>query len=103
MWMELRWSNGSSCSRRLLLQNAEKEAKNKGEKERYKPLNAEFQRIAINKKAFLGDQFKEIEGNNRMKNYRSLQENYRYQGNISCKYGHNKGHKCYGPNRSRKY
>ena len=78
-----------------------REAKNKGEKERYKPLNAEFQRIAINKKAFLGDQFKEIEGNNRMKNYRSLQENYRYQGNISCKDGLNKGQKWYGPNRRR--
>ena len=32
---------------------------------------------------------------------RSLQENERYQGNISCKDGLNKGQKCYGPNRSR--
>ena len=39
-----------------------KEAKNKGEKERYKHLNAEFQRIARrDKKAFLSDQCKEIE------------------------------------------
>ena len=41
--------------------------KNKGEKERYNHLNAEFQRIARkDKKAFLSDQCKEIEGNNRM-------------------------------------
>ena len=44
-----------------------REAKNKGEKERYKHLNAEFQRIARrDKKAFLSDQHKEIEENNRM-------------------------------------
>ena len=44
-----------------------RELKRKGEKERYKHLNAEFQRIARrDKKAFLSDQCKEIEGNNRM-------------------------------------
>ena len=44
-----------------------KEAKNKGEKKRYTHLNAEFQRIARrNKKAFLSDQYKEIEENNRV-------------------------------------
>ena len=44
-----------------------KEAKNKGEKERYKHMNAEFQRIARrDNKAFLSDQYKEIEENNRM-------------------------------------
>ena len=51
------------------LQIAEKrrEAKSKGEKERYKHLNAEFQRIAKgNKKAFLCEQCKEIEENNKM-------------------------------------
>ena len=51
------------------LQIAEKrrEAKSKGEKERYTHLNAEFQRIARrDKKAFLSDQNKEIEENNRM-------------------------------------
>ena len=53
-----------------------REAKNKGEKERYKHLNAEFQRIARrDKKAFLSHQCKEIEGNNRMGKKRSLQEN----------------------------
>ena len=44
-----------------------REVKNKGEKERYKHLNAEFERIARrDKKAFLSDQCKEIEENNRM-------------------------------------
>ena len=50
-----------------------REAKSKGEKERYMHLNAEFQRIARrDKKAFLSDQWKEIEGNNRMGNTRDL-------------------------------
>ena len=50
-----------------------REAKSKGEKERYKHLNAEFQRIARrNKKAFLSDQCKEIEENNRMEKTRDL-------------------------------
>ena len=52
-----------------ILQIAEKrkEAKGEGEKERYTNLNAEFQRIARrDKKAFLSDQGKEIEENNRM-------------------------------------
>ena len=50
-----------------------REAKSKGEKERYKHLNAEFQRIAWrDKKAFLSDQCKEIEENNRMGKTRDL-------------------------------
>ena len=50
-----------------------REAKGKGEKERYTHLNAEFQRIARrDKKAFLSDQCKEIEENNRMEKTRSL-------------------------------
>ena len=50
-----------------------REAKSKGEKERYKHLNAEFQRIARrDKKAFLSDQYKEIEENNRMGKTRYL-------------------------------
>ena len=49
------------------------EAKSKGEKERYKHLNAEFQRIARrDKKAFLSHQCKEIEENNRMGKTRDL-------------------------------
>ena len=50
-----------------------REAKSKGEKERYSHLNAEFQRIARrDKKAFLSDQCKEIEENNRMEKFRDL-------------------------------
>ena len=50
-----------------------KEVKSKGEKERYKHLNAEVQRIARrHKKAFLSDQCKEIEENNRMRKTRDL-------------------------------
>ena len=58
-----------------VLQIAEKrrEAKGKGEKERYIHLNAEFQRIARrDKKAFLSDQSKEIEENNKMGKTRDL-------------------------------
>ena len=55
-----------------------REAKSKGEKKRYKYLNAEFQRIARReKKAFLSDQCKEIEENNRMGKTRDLFEKIR--------------------------
>ena len=74
-------------------QIAEKrQVKAKREKERYTHLNAEFQRIAKrDKKAFLSEQCKEIEENNRMGKTRDLFKKIRYQGNISCKDGHNKG------------
>ena len=86
----------NSCEKR--------EMKSKGEKERYKHLNAEFQRISgRDKKAFLSDQCQEIEENNTMGKTRDLFKKIRYQGNISCKDGHNKGQKWYGPNRSRRY
>ena len=50
-----------------------REVKSKGEKERYKHLNAEFQRIARrDKKTFLSDQCKEIEENNKMGKTRNL-------------------------------
>ena len=86
------------------LQIAEKrrEAKDKGEKERYTHLNAELQRIARrDKKAFFSNQCKEIEENNRMGKTRDLFKKIRYQENISCKDGLNKRQKWYGPNRSR--
>ena len=78
-----------------------REAKSKGEKERYTHLNAEFQRIARrDKKAFLKEQCKETEENNRMGkkeiSIRKLEissEHFRF----------NKGQKWYGPNRSRRY
>ena len=88
------------------LQIAEKirEAKGKGEKERYKHLNAEFQRIARrDKKAFLSDQCKEIEENNRMGKTRDIFKKIRDTKDISCKDGLNKGQKWYGPNRTRRY
>ena len=59
----------AKCLSEEALQIAEKRrgSKGKGEKERYKHLNAEFQRIARrDKKAFLSDQCKEIDENNRM-------------------------------------
>ena len=82
-----------------------REAKSKGEKERYKHLNAEFQRIARrDKKAFLNDQCKEIEENNRMGKTRDLFKKIRHtKGNISCKDGLDKRQKWYGPNRNRRY
>ena len=56
-------------------------AKGKGGKERYTHLNPEFQRIARrNKKAFLSDQCKEIEENNRMGNTRDLLKQIRNKG-----------------------
>ena len=69
-----------------------RETKDKGEKERYTHLYAEFQRIARrDKKAFLSDLCKEIEENNRMGKTRDLFKKIRYQGNISCKDGLDKG------------
>ena len=84
--------------------SVKREGKSKGEKERYSHLNAEFQRIAWrDKKAFLSDQSKEIEENNRMGKTIDLFKKIRYQGNISCKDGHNKGQKQCGLSRSRRY
>ena len=55
----------------LQIAEIEREAKGKGEKEKYTHLNADFQRIARrDKKDFLSDQCKEIEENNRMENTR---------------------------------
>ena len=64
-----KWLSGEA----LQIAVKRKEAKSKGEKERYKHLNAEFQRIARrDKKAFFSDQCKEIEENNRMGKTRDL-------------------------------
>ena len=72
-----------------------REVESKREKERYTHLNAEFQRIARkDKKAFLSNQCKEIEENNKMGKTRDLFKKIkRYQGNISYKDGLNKGQK----------
>ena len=73
------------------LQIAEKkrEAKSKGQKERYTHLNAEFQRIARrDKKAFLSDQSKEIEKNNRIGKTRDLSKKIRdTKGTFQVKMG----------------
>ena len=62
----------------LQIAEIEREAKGKGEKEKYTHLNADFQRIARrDKKAFLSDQCKEIEENNRMGKIRDLFKNIR--------------------------
>ena len=64
-----KWLSGEA----LQLAVKRREAKSKGEKERHKHLNAEFQRISRrHKKAFLSDQCKEIEGKNRMGKTRDL-------------------------------
>ena len=81
-----------------------REAKSKGKKERYKHLNAEFQKIAKrDKKAFFSNQCKEIEENKRMGKARISSKKLEIPRNISCKDEHNKGQKWYGPNRSRRY
>ena len=89
------------------LQIAEKrrDVKDKGEKERYICLNAEFQRISRrDKTAFLSDQCKEIEENNRMGKTRDLVKKIRNtKGTFHAKMDTNKGQKWYGPNRSRRY
>ena len=66
-----------------------REAKSKGEKERYSHLNGEFQRIARrDKKAFLSDQSKKIEGKNRMGKTRDLFKKIRdTKGNFHTKMG----------------
>ena len=89
------------------LQIAEKrrDAKGKGEKERYSYLNAEFQRIARrDKKAFLSDQCKEIEENNRMgKTIEISSRKLEIPREYFMQNGHNERQKWSGPNRSRRY
>ena len=65
-----------------------REAKSKEEKERYKHLNAEFQRITRRDKAFLSDQCKEIDENNRMGKTRDLIKKIRHtKGTFQAKVG----------------
>ena len=73
-----------------------REVKSKGEKERYKHLNAEFQRIARrDKKAFLSDQCKEIEEKNRIGKTRDLFKNIRdTKGTFHAKMGSIKDRNC---------
>ena len=80
-----------------------REVKSKEEKEKYKHLNAEFQRIARrDKEAFLGDQCKEME-NDRMGKTRDVFKKIRdNKGTFHAKMGSIKD-RWYGPNRSRRY
>ena len=73
----------------LQIDEKRREEKSKGEKERYKHLNAEFQRTARrDKKAFLSDQCKGIEENNRMGKSRDLLKKIRNtKGNFHAKMG----------------
>ena len=77
--MEKKCKKANGCLEEALqISVKRREAKSKGEKERYKHLNAEFQRISRrDKKAFLSDQCKEIEENNRMGKTRDLLKNIR--------------------------
>ena len=85
-----------------------RQAKSKGEKARYSHLNAEFQRIARrDKTAFLSNQCKEIEENNKMGKTRDLFKKIRdTKVTFHAKMGSIKdrnGMDLYGPNRSRRY
>ena len=83
----------NSCEKKM--------SKKQRRKERYKHLNAEFQRIARrDKKAFLSDQCKEIEENNRMGKTRDLFKKIRDTKGTFMPDGLEKGQKWYGPNRS---
>ena len=101
------WPSCLLPSQEEVLQIAVKrrEAKSKGEKERYKHLNAEFQRIARrDKKAFLGDQCKEIEENNRMGKTRDLFKKIRdTKGTFHAKMGSIKDRNGMDLNRSRRH
>ena len=92
-----KWLSGEA----LQIAVKRREAKSKGKKERYKHLNAEFQRIARrDKKAFFSDQCKDIEENNRMGKTRDLFKKIRdTKGTFHAKMGSIKDR--YEPNRSR--
>ena len=84
------------CEEALQIAEKRQEAKGKGEEERYTHLNAEFQRIARrDKKAFLSDQCKEIEENNRMAKTRDLLTKIRdTKGTFHAKMGTIKDRNC---------
>ena len=80
----------------LQIAGKRREEKSREEKERYSHLNAEFQRIARrDKKAFLSDQCKQIEENNRMEKTRDLFKKIRdTKGTFHAKMGSIKGRNC---------
>ena len=87
-----KWLSGEA----LKIAYKKREVKSKGEKERYKHLNAKFQRIARrDKKAFLSNQCKEIEENNRMGKTRDLFKKFRdTKGTFHAKMGSIKDRNC---------
>src|SRR5574337_461209 len=95
-----KWLSGEA----LQIAVRRRKVKSKVVKERYKHLNAEFQRIARrDKKAFLSNQCKVIEENNRMGKTRDLIKKIRdTKGTFHTKMGTIR-QKWYGPNRSRRY
>ena len=98
---KVKWLSGEA----LQISVKRREVKRKGEKERYKYLNAEFQRIArreIRKPSSVINA-RNREKKNRMEKTRDVLKKIRNKGNISCKDGLDKGQKWYGPNRSRIY
>ena len=95
-----KWLSGEA----LQIPVKRKEVKRKGEKERYKHLNAAPRIGRKDTKAFLSDQCKEIEENNRMGKTRDLFKKIRdTKGTFHAKMGTIRGQKWYGPNRSRRY
>ena len=95
-----KWLSGKA----LQIAVKRREAKSQGENERYKHLNAEFQRIARrHKKPFFSNQCKEIEEKNRMGKTRDLFKKIRdTKETFHAKMGSIK-QKWYGPNRSKRY
>ena len=82
--IKAKWLSGEA----LQIAVKRREAKSKGEKERCKHLNAEFQRIVRDKKDFFSDQCKEIEENNRMGKTRDLYKKIRdTKGTFHAKMG----------------
>ena len=90
------------CEEALQIAEKRREAKGKGEGERYTHLNAEFQRIARrDKKAFLSEQCKEQRKRKEWERLEISSRKLEIPREFSWKDGHNKGQKWYGPNRSR--
>ena len=92
------------CEKALQIAEQRREAKGKGERERYIQMNAEFQRIARRiKRPFYRNnvkkQRKTVEGQRLATSSRKLRD---IKGNISCKDENNKGQKWYGPKRSKR-
>ena len=100
-----KWEKANGLSEEALqIAVKRREVKSRGEKERYTHLNAEFQRITRrDKEAFLSDQCKEIEETTEWEKLKISSRKLEISREQFMHNGHNKGQKCYGPNRSRRY